>query len=356
MNTKKIVGILALVFSFALLGGSAFAQTYTGSYNPCGAAPSASCDRFYGAAPRFEGQYYGAAPEVQYQTSGPNVGLKSWRGYEESWLLGHEVSTPQGGVLGWVHSLVLDNCSGRVALIVLDDVPGIGHKKLAIPYNSVVKEGDNLLVFNSGSMMIASGPMGTTNFDSSPGSDPYIYTLTMGPGSSSFTGLPHDITSDWVAAVYRHYGQQPYWTEGQMPMASTYTRVVNNTPCGPVVSETQTSCGFTLSDSKAFRDDIRSSSGDVTARIHDLIIDSDGRVAFAVLSDVPGRSNALVAVPFGSLQARGDVFVFNASGDQLASAPAFSRKDMNAPLYAGNLYRFYGLQPYWMESNVEIIR
>jgi sporulation protein YlmC with PRC-barrel domain len=299
------------------------------------------------------------------------VGGRIWSGYEASWLMGHEVTTPQGGVLGWVDSFVVDTCSGRVALIVLDDVPKIGAHKLALPYNSVVRTGENLFVFNPGSMMISSAAPGTINFDSGPGSDPYIYTLTMGPESSTFIGIPRDITPDWVASVYKHYGQQPFWTDGQMTMArstTVYTPApkasdsasVETSVCPPsaTYSRSETfaqACGFALFDSRMFSKDLRTYRGDVTAHISDLVIDQDGRLAFLVISDIPGRTD-LVAVPFHSLQASGDFFVMNIDGQMLASAPAFGSRDLYSPEYASNLYRFYGLQPYWMEGEPGVWR
>jgi sporulation protein YlmC with PRC-barrel domain len=333
----------------------------------------ASSDRFYGASPKFDARSYGTTPQVQFQVSGPSVGGRTWSGYEASWLLGHEITTPQGGVLGWIDSFVVDTCSGRVALIVLDDVPKIGAHKLALPYNSVVRTGENLFVFNPGSMMIETAAMGVTNHDAAPGRDPYIYTLTM--SSTRFHhGVPEHITPEWVASIYKHYGQQPFWTEGQMTMASSTTTYsmppkasgsasMETTVCPPSASYSQTetfsqaqaSCGFVLFDSEMFSKDLRTVRGDFTAHVSDLVIDHDGRVAFAIVSDIPGRTD-LVAVPFHSLQASGDFFVLNIDGQLLAAAPAFGSRDLYSPEYASNVYRFYGLQPYWMEGEAGMWR
>jgi len=55
-----------------------------------------------------------------------------------------------------------------------------------------------------------------------------------------------------------------------------------------------------------------------------VIDSSDGRIAFLVLSDVPGRSASLVAVPFGILTVRGgSVFVLNTTQGHLAMARSF---------------------------------
>jgi hypothetical protein len=59
-----------------------------------------------------------------------------------------------------------------------------------------------------------------------------------------------------------------------------------------------------------------------------------------------------VAVPFGTLSTRGeDVFVLNTTSEQLALAPGFDEfSDLNNSRWAGNVYRYFGQQPYWTEQ------
>ena len=99
--------------------------------------------------------------------------------------------------------------------------------------------------------------------------------------------------------------------------------------------------------------EVKLPGGDVAGRINDFVIDSaDGRVAFLVLSDVPGRSTTLVAVPFGILSARGgDAFVLNTTQEHLAMARGFDESgDLNNSRWAGDVYRYFGQQPYWTEQ------
>jgi hypothetical protein len=97
---------------------------------------------------------------------------------------------------------------------------------------------------------------------------------------------------------------------------------------------------------------VESNGGKTVARISDLVIDSrDGRVALVVVDRVPGRGDAMVAVPFGELSMSGNAYAFNFTDDRLAAAPGFDEfADSNNPTYARDVYVYFGLQPYWSEG------
>ena len=290
---KKPVNILALVFifSFVLLGGNAFAQ------------------------------------EWMQGTVGGTYRLAGYHTFEASWWIGYRVMDNQAGYLGQISSLVIDNTNGRVALVVLSDVPNLGHKHLAIPYSSIVRTGEYSFEFNPGRMVIQAARSGV-----GANSDSYIYSVTLGPSDSEFFGIPSKITPTWVSDIYRHYGQEPYWTEkGEQPL-----RELDLYPSTRLMGA-----------------EVQTPKGEAVAQINDLVIDSHGgHIAFVVLSNVAGRGDTLVAVPFGSLSSRGqNVFVLNATEKQLTSAPSFNElANMNNGRYAENVYKYFGQHPYWTEG------
>jgi len=261
-KTEKVLVVLGSVFCFVLLGSSAFSQGYSGEF-PTGTVGGT------------------------YQPMG-------WSPYEASRLIGYHVTTTTGGTLGQISSLVIDKTNGRVALVVLSDVPNIGAEVLAIPYSSITKEGWSTWEFNPGSMEIGSA-LGSGYLQA----DPYVYSLTRYPSYFEFYGLPSVMDIAWLTKIYKHYGQVPYWTEkgGQPPTAME-------------LYESHRLMGA----------EVQLPSGDAVGRINDFVIDSsDGRIVFLVLSDVSGRPTTLVAVPFGILSARGEnVFVLNTTKEQLA--------------------------------------
>lgn len=81
-----------------------------------------------------------------------------------------------------------------------------------------------------------------------------------------------------------------------------------------------------------------------------LIDSSDGHIAFLALSDVPGKGDTLVAVPFDILSRSGEnVFTLNTTQSKLAATPIFKESDMSNLKWAEDVYRFFGQQPYWTE-------
>ena len=99
--------------------------------------------------------------------------------------------------------------------------------------------------------------------------------------------------------------------------------------------------------------DVRLPGGEEAGRINDFVIDSsDGRIAFLVLYDVPGRETSLIAVPFSTLSIRGEnSFVLNTTRERLALGFDFDASgDMNNPRWAGDTYRYFGVEPYWTEQ------
>jgi sporulation protein YlmC with PRC-barrel domain len=293
-KTTKIFIALSSVFCLVLLGSSAFAQGYN--------------------------EFPEATVGAVYQPMG-------WNTFEASWLIGHRVKTATGADLGQIDSLVIDEANGRVALVVLSDVPGLGHERLAMPYRSITDIGQDTCEFNPGEMNIGV-PLGPGYVDE----DPYLYSITRYPSYSRFYGLPSVIDATWLTDIYRHYGQVPYWTEnGEMALDA-----------------------LELYDSnKLMGARVQLPNGEAEGQINDFVIDSsDGRIPLLVLYNVPGRESSLVAVPFSALSTRSEnVFVLNTDREKLALAPSFSASgDLNNARWAGDVYRYFGLQPYWSEQ------
>lgn len=291
---ERTLVVLGSVFCLVLLGGSAFSKAFS--------------DEF---------------PQMRVGAMSQPIG---WSPYEASWLIGHHVTTTTRATLGQISNLVIDRTNGRVALVVLSDVPNIGGKALAIPYSSITNIGPDTCEFNPGDMEIGVAP-GADYLNE----DPTVYALTHYPSYSDFYGLPSAIDSAWLAEIYTHYGQSPYWTEkGEQP---------------PMAMELYES-------SRLMGAGVELASGGAAGRINDFVIDpSDGRIAFLVLSDVPGRPVSSIAVPFATLSTRGEnVFVLNTTQDQLALARGFDESnDLNNSAWAGDVYRYFGQQPYWTE-------
>jgi sporulation protein YlmC with PRC-barrel domain len=293
-KTKRFLVALGSVFCLVLLGSSAFSGELSEQYPPI--------------------------------TMGASFHPMGWSSYEASQLIGHYVRTSTGGTLGQIDGFVIDKTNGRVALVVLSDVPNIGGEVLAVPYCSITRVGPNTWGFNPGSMEVGLAAVADYVYE-----DPYVYALTYHPSWSKFYGLPSEIDTAWLTEIYRHYGQVPYWTAKGEQEPQAMELYESNRLMGARV---------------------QLSGGDTAGRINDFVIDSsDGRIAFLVLSDVPGRDDSLVAVPFGILSARGgDTFVLNTTQEDLAMASSFDESvHLENSRWAGDVYRHFGQQPYWTE-------
>jgi sporulation protein YlmC with PRC-barrel domain len=107
--------------------------------------------------------------------------------------------------------------------------------------------------------------------------------------------------------------------------------------------------------SKLLGTSIKNPQGEDLGTIADIVTGPEGRVAFAVISYwISDDTQKRIAVPFGALSCKGQNCVLNASKDTLASAPAFvSEDDLVGRKLAEDIYRYFGIQPYWTDEGTE---
>ncbi len=248
---------------------------------------------------------------------------KAWDTFEASWLIGYRVWSPNGIPLGQISNFVIDQANGRIALVILSGVSGIGDKVVAVPYSAIVRTGEETFVLSFGNKEL---PV-TSGYES-----PYAYEMTNAPVTSDLYGLPSKLNPDWFSEIYRYYGQEPYWTQkGEHPLAAMELYPY----------------------SKLEGAQVQTPRREEVARINDFVIDSsNGHVAFLVLSHVTGRPGTEVAVPLSVLSERGvNFFVLNMTKAKLEVAPSFNRReDMSNLRYAENVYKYFGQHPYWTEE------
>jgi sporulation protein YlmC with PRC-barrel domain len=330
---NKTVKILTLVsiFTLFLFGSSAFAQgsksafkqefpriTVGVNYHPAGEFPRAS--------------------SIGYHSRG-------WDIYDASWLIGYRVYSPlgMGGVLGQIDNLMIDRANGRIAMVILSGAKGFGARYVAVPFSALERTGEDSFEINFGGQH-PSIPLSNTGSMSYYYEDPYAYLLYENMSIVGLSKIPSRIDPLWGDSVYQFYGQTPYWTEGRavppdiMSYRTAEPSILNSLLMGKTAPVLM---GAT----------VQSKNGKAEARIADLVIDSkDGRIAFLVLDRVPGRAER-VAVPFSELSMSGHAFVLNTTGARLAAAPSFNQySDLNNLRWAEDVYRYFGVRPYWTEG------
>jgi len=103
---------------------------------------------------------------------------------------------------------------------------------------------------------------------------------------------------------------------------------------------------------------LKDPEGGFLGRVTDFAVDSSGRIEFAIVQvgfPEVGRDSKLVAVPFSALSGpEGKYYVINTTRERLVSAPRFdAKKDLSNRAFAENVYRYFGLEPYWTEGGHE---
>ena len=218
--------------------------------------------------------------------------------FKASDLIGMQLYTREMEVLGQISNLVIDPATKSISRVVISDIPGMGGESMAIPFSALVKIGNNTFAYNS--------------------PENVYYFFGEKPAG---------------------YGENPYWSVG-FYWAADIDYVIPYVQPMPAGAE---------KTSQLIGARVETPEGEDVAWINDLVVDSEnGHVVFFVLSDVGRAENRMVAVPFGALsETHAKVFVLNTSKDKLLAASGFKWEDAPNRTYAENIYRYYGLQPYW---------
>lgn len=97
---------------------------------------------------------------------------------------------------------------------------------------------------------------------------------------------------------------------------------------------------------------VQNPQGDYLGTVTDVVSGPGGRVAFVVLGYwLSDDTQRLISVPIGVLSCEEERCFLNANKEVLSSAPAFiSEDDLIEPKTAEDVYRYFGIQPYWTEE------
>jgi len=99
---------------------------------------------------------------------------------------------------------------------------------------------------------------------------------------------------------------------------------------------------------------VRNPQGQVLGRITDLVVDSEGRLALAVLlhGGFLRFNEKETAVPFSALRSdkTAQGLILDTSKEKLAAAPTFKMSDLSVQKVAEDAYWYFGQKPYWSEG------
>ena len=94
--------------------------------------------------------------------------------------------------------------------------------------------------------------------------------------------------------------------------------------------------------------EVKNPQGEDYGKISDLVVDTNGRVPFAVLS----YGEEFVAIPFGSLKynREGKYLVLNFDKEKMDSAPSFDKSQLANQTWVQENYKHFGQAPHWTEE------
>ncbi len=99
---------------------------------------------------------------------------------------------------------------------------------------------------------------------------------------------------------------------------------------------------------------VKNPQGHLLGRITDLVVDSGGRVALAVLSHggFLRIHEKETVIPLSALKYDpvAKHLIIDMSKERLEAAPVFRMSDLAVQSEAESVYRYFGLQPYWSEE------
>jgi sporulation protein YlmC with PRC-barrel domain len=221
--------------------------------------------------------------------------IKGWDTFEASRMIGAQVVNRTGDPLGQITDLVIDSENGHISEVILSDVQGEGGEQVAVPFAALSHTGWDIFVFNK----------------------PEEY-----PENFSSVGGPYfeEPFSEWAEIRFLY---------SVLPLPTGAYRL-----------------------SALMGASVRTQKGDEVGRVNDLVIDfTKNQLVYSVLSDVKEKEGKMVAVPFSELSTEGgDRFTLHTTKEKLMDSPAFAWTDMADHRYAENIYRYYGVQPYWEEK------
>jgi sporulation protein YlmC with PRC-barrel domain len=220
--------------------------------------------------------------------------ITGWDTLEASSMIGAQLLTTEGDYLGQISDLVIDSETGHVLEVVLSDVQQRGARPVTVPFAAISHTGNGIYVFNK---------------------------------FEDFTGQ-FSMEGPSVEEPFTHWAETRFLYSVQpIPMAAFHATALMGSP-------------------------VETSKGEEVARIDDFVIDfSSDRVVYSVLSDVGGSEGRMVAVPFRELsKSDRNTFTLQTTKEKLVDSPDFRMVDMTDHRYAEDVYKYYGVQPYWEEK------
>ena len=259
-------------------------------------------------------------------------------------LIGLPVKNYQGEKLGKVEDLAVDVESGRIVNVILSTggFAGLGDTLHAVPPGALHHDVANKVV----------------HLDADKAK------LTSAP-KFEMSRWDECCASNSVCEVYRHYGEQPYFTflhkgDDQNTVATRNADGTWNKERIAGENKMWSRLGYPQRASKLTGTWVKNLQDEKLGKVESLMVDlSAGRLVAVIISSggFLGLGDELSAVPPTALHYNTDrsILQLDASKEALTSAPHFKSDqwpDVGQPVYADGVYRAYKVDPYFTTNAV----
>jgi sporulation protein YlmC with PRC-barrel domain len=246
-------------------------------------------------------------------------------------LLGKAVRGTDDTKLGEIENCLIEMPQGRVAacLVGSGGILGIGETFHAVPvtvlrYNEI----EHTLALDLDKQGFRRGPA----FD---------------------TSHPEDMQQ--LAAAYRQFGQEPYWSAGGTRQPVREADEARESPAVGASSLNLTKA------TQLIHSTVRDSAQQELGEVHDFVLDlKAGRLLYIVLGQggILGVGEKLYPIPptAFTVSDAGKAVVLNTTREQLDRAPQFTKDTwpgLNDPKWASDVYAYYHAPMYWQPGHFD---
>ncbi len=276
--------------------------------------------------------------------------------YDTTNLVGLTVKAPDGVQLGQIFDLVVDS-NGHVdfAIVTQQAIEEYWGRLVVVPFSmltiSKAQSGKMNVVFNADKEKFYEGP-------------DWSYENLANPKQA--------------ASVDRYYGIQPYWTRARQSELEKFSGMGDTvygakrdafafaSLLGAAYAASNSFGTDSTAKSGSFTFDmygvpLKNAQGEFLGSISDIVLDKGDLRAFALINigsrGEYGESGGLTPVPMVALKilqmksGRLNI-VLNDTEANLEDAPYFDAAKIDNPQYEAEIYRYYGIRPYWTEKSV----
>lgn len=277
-------------------------------------------------------------------------------------LIGMQVVSPMGEDLGEVEDvIVVPGSSSAYAVLSFDKQLGMGDKLFVLPWSTFQDE-VRAVVNNMDRDTDSSRVDGDDPARGTAVNQDAKRTLVLSVDKQRLKQAPGFDKKNWPVTKDANWSSEIDGFYRQAELTPRAERTGDD--ARPVQASARNVSGNACRLSELKGRNVETPNGDNLGDVHDLAIDGEGRVVYAVLSvgGFLGMGERMVAVPWDALKFSREndkdanaKITMTTTKEQLENGPEFKKgreheRAMVEPRWVDNVYKHYSVTPYWAKS------